>query len=233
MAYISRSEGIRRGIIVPRGAPGYEQKLEQSRSGTRSYSGGVSAGTVKRTKDGRVLISGGVDKKGRQLWVTEDMGTYLYSYKGAEGNLVLGGFDTSIPAGQKAEKNYLAKLYEKRKASEAAALKKQLAERKTFESQVDLLRGDLDKQFSSAIIGLKGRRWSPRVASGRKAKAQELSTMQKKLAGLSREKWLTEVEELSKEQTTKTKTPRKRRLTRSAYDVKLMSGVGRRLSGRK
>jgi len=184
--------------------------------------------TVKR--GGRYIsVVGGYDSSGRAGNFIDVSGGSVYR-KGKQG-LKLVGF-TETPAGKLAEKNYFSRLYEKRKEQERAALKKKLQEQKTFESQVDVLRTDLDKQFSNVITGLKERRWSPRFKTAKLGRAQELSTMQKKLAGLSREKWLTEVEELSKKDT-KNKSKSKRRLTRSAYDSKLMSGVGRRLSGRK
>jgi len=230
MVYYSRSQGIAKGFITPRGSSGYDAAVARSRSGTRSYSGGVSAGTVKRTKDGRVLISGGVDSKGRQLWVTEDYGTYLYSYKGASGNLVLGGFDTSIPAGRAAEKSYLSKLYEKQSDRQREESKKQLAAQKSFEGQVDVLRGDLDKQFSSTIGTLKSRRWSPRFAKYRTSKANELSTTRSKLKGLNREGWLSEVEKLSKEKDTPIVKPT-RRLTRPVK-MNLGGNNSRRITNR-
>ncbi len=220
MAYISRAKAIKMGIIKPKGSP------SRPRSGTRQApKGGVPMG-VKRRASGRTLISLGLDTKGRQLWVTEDKGTYLYSYRGAAGNLIVGGFDTSITAGKKARKSYLDRLYKERKQEERIALQRQVAAQKSFESQVGVIRKDLDLQFGLEIRKLKTRRWSPRVASRKRQTAIGLTKMRKELRGLSTPKWLKEMDKLAKQKITPI------RKTRRRLPIKTKTKAGRRGSRR-
>lgn len=228
MAYISRAEGIRRGIITPRGgspAESARRRTKYSRGSSGGRSGGVPMG-VKKRAGGRNLISLGLDSSGKQLWVTEDKGTYLYSYKGATGNLIVGGFDTSITAGRKAKKSYLDRFYKERKQEQRVALQKRVAAEKNFESQVKVIRKDLDLQFGLEIGKLKSRRWSPRVASRKRQVATGLTKMRRELKGLSTSSWLKEMDKLAKQKITPIKKTRRR------LPIKTRTKTGRRGSGR-